>query len=234
MPIFIYGPIKFKCLSGKILLTGKIRPGLVKFGYDFTGFPKYNNTKILDLKGDIVFEGFAFISIGTLISAWEGATIIIGNGVMIGSGTVVKSVEKIEIGRYTRITDGCVIFDGDIHYIKDLETGSIKRNRGKIVIGNHCWINSNVTIGKNVTIPNYSIIAKQTIVNQSFKEKANYLFIGGIPAKIIKQGVQKIFSYDQEFELDREFMKNPSLIEVQKEPGTFEDELNEKYFKKSY
>ncbi len=55
-----------------------------------------------------------------------------------------------------------------------------------IKIGNHVWIGSNVTVLKGVEIGDGSIIAAGSLVNKNIPPG---VLAGGVPAKILKEGV---------------------------------------------
>lgn len=56
-----------------------------------------------------------------------------------------------------------------------------------IEIGNHVWIAQGVSILKGAKIPSNCIVGAKSLVNKKFEE-VNCI-IAGIPAKIIKRGV---------------------------------------------
>lgn len=56
-------------------------------------------------------------------------------------------------------------------------------NKGDIVIGNDCWLGSNVIITAGVHIANGVIVAAGAVVTKSIAEP--YVIVGGVPAKII-------------------------------------------------
>lgn len=92
----------------------------------------------------------------------------------------------IRIGNECMISWGVNIWNTDAHSIIDTEGKA--QNIGKFIeIGNHVWVGRDVKIGKNVRIANDSIIGWGSIVTKSFEEPN--VIIGGIPAKIIKQGI---------------------------------------------
>ncbi len=58
-------------------------------------------------------------------------------------------------------------------------------NTGPIVIGNNCWLATNVVILPGVRLGNHVVCAAGAVVTQSFEE--DNLLLGGVPAKIIKR-----------------------------------------------
>lgn len=57
------------------------------------------------------------------------------------------------------------------------------RQTGPVQIGDHCWIGAHSVIMPNVTLGNFSIVAANSYVNQSFPD---YSVVGGTPAALIR------------------------------------------------
>ena len=54
------------------------------------------------------------------------------------------------------------------------------------MVSDHCWIGEGVTILKGTNIKRDSIVATNAVVSGSF---GPHVLIGGIPAKLLKEGV---------------------------------------------
>ncbi|WP_434640817.1 DapH/DapD/GlmU-related protein [Thermoanaerobacterium thermosaccharolyticum] len=74
--------------------------------------------------------------------------------------------------------------DTDFHYV--IENGNKKINTDDIIIGDHVWIGSNVSILKGVRIENNSIIAANTVVTKDIPQNC---LVAGNPAKIVKENI---------------------------------------------
>lgn len=120
------------------------------------------------------------------------------NKITIGNNFYQTGFLKIDFANNSNLNfeigDNCMFGQninfmlGDFHKIIDLKT-SEQTNKSKIgiKIGNHVWIARDVKVLKDISIPNNTIIATQSLVTKSFTEENT--LIGGVPAKILKQDV---------------------------------------------
>ena len=105
------------------------------------------------------------ININCSIWPASDSKIILGDNLLMGPGV---SIQGANHG-----TDKC-----------DLPMMQQERiNKGDIVIGNDCWLGSNVTVTAGVHIADGVIVAAGAVVTKSIDEP--YTIVGGVPAKII-------------------------------------------------
>lgn len=90
--------------------------------------------------------------------------------------------KNIKIGLGTIIAWDCCITDSDWHHLNG------KLGVKNIVIGEHVWIASRVSVLKGVVIPNGSIIASNSVVNKSINSE--HCLSAGVPATIIKNSME--------------------------------------------
>ncbi len=213
LPIHLYGKIAIHCLSGSINITGDITPGMIKIGYRWIDlWPSSYMPTQLAILGRIDFNGQCIISggIGLFIQS-KDAIISIGQDCLIGAGTVVKSLDKLYIGKSTCIAGNCIIMNSNMHYVKNIETGKINRAAGTIKIGDYCWVNAGTVITKGAVIPDYSIVARNGFLNSDYSIYGSNAFIVGAPAKVKSNNVQRIFSLRKERELQNYFKNHPEV-----------------------
>lgn len=89
--------------------------------------------------------------------------------------------ELIEIGNNAHITNGCVILT---HYFTLDNRGWINWHHGKVSIGEHVFLGTNVIITKPVTIGHHSVVGAGSVVTKDIPPCEIW---GGIPAKFIKK-----------------------------------------------
>ena len=98
-------------------------------------------------------------------SIWPGehSKIILGDNLLMGPGV---SIQAANHGTYI-----------------DQVMMTQPENEKDIVIGNDCWLGSNVTVVAGVTIADGCVVAAGAVVTKSVTEP--YSIVGGVPAKVI-------------------------------------------------
>lgn len=168
--------IKFNC---------PIKKGMVKLGYNGSGFVSENNTYLSINNGTLVLNNNVTIA--------EGFSIFIDNGyVEIGEhfysnrNFQIQSEEKIIIGKDCLVGWNVSLRDTDGHKI--YHNKKMSNEKGNININNHVWIASNCSILKNSCISKGSIIGCNSLVHGINMTEDNCI-IAGTPAKVIKKQV---------------------------------------------
>ena len=231
IPVYVYGGLQIDSLKGEIVIRHPIKSGMIKIGYDVDGVPYSCLRSRLIIRGKLLFDGYTLIGKGSVITIEKEGKLRIGNCCTIGSGSVVKCIDKISIGDNSRITFGCTILDCNMHYVKNVESGIIKKNRAPILIGKNCWINAGTIINKGVVLIDYCITGRNSYLSKDYSSYGNNLFLVGSPAKILDIKVQRIFSSEKEKEFNYFFKENPHVDYIQLSGGLFEETNNEDWFK---
>jgi acetyltransferase-like isoleucine patch superfamily enzyme len=106
----------------------------------------------------------------------------IGKRTYINSNGRILCEDRISIGDRCAIAWNVDIIDSDRHTITSHEGSST----APIVIGDHCWIGSNVSIKKGVTIGEGAVVASDTVVVDDVPASA---LVAGTPAEVKKRKV---------------------------------------------
>lgn len=122
----------------------------------------------------------------------------------IDGTTEIMCVNHIVIGDYTRVAHNTVICDNNNHPVspeyrkKMARTPMNHKSRwwqysdsSPIIIGENCWIGSNVRICKGVTIGDNSVVAAGSIVT---KDVPPNCIVAGNPAKVVKTDINLLKS----------------------------------------
>ena len=170
----------------KLVIRGE--NNIVKLGSDcrFNGaiISVTNNFSNIKIGDKCVFNNIVLD-----INSGEKQSLEIGKGTTFFGGRVVlRDNSKIKIGENCLFADALKMWATDGHTVFDLETKEVVNNTPELLmIGNHCWIGGGVTILKNGSLPDETVVSAESVVTKTFIETNTV--IGGNPAKILKRGI---------------------------------------------
>ncbi|TCL58126.1 coenzyme F420-reducing hydrogenase beta subunit [Kineothrix alysoides] len=81
-------------------------------------------------------------------------------------GSSIIADKKITFGEDVMLGRNVLVYDSDFHQLRN-DDGEQINFASEVVIENHVWLTSNITILKGVTIGQDSLISAQTVVNKS-------------------------------------------------------------------
>lgn len=206
LPIFIYGKIIFRSLKGKILINSDVYPGMIKIGkrdyYVETTVPKC----IWTINGTINFSGPINFLQGSYVLVSDNATLNFGTKqTVLGSNIRIMCFDNISIGDTCRISWDCQLIDTSFHYTEDLSNEVINSLTKPISIGNNIWIGNRTTISKGAILPDFTIVASNSLVNKNFSNIGENCLIAGLPAKLKLQNIRRVYDSKKQKELDKKF-----------------------------
>ena len=195
IPIFVYGRPRFYNLSGRIVIEGKIKTGMITFNRTHPGAPSVMSvqSEVMN-QGTIIFHGAGTIGTGNKVRVSESAILEIGCQFKITDMVNIGCYSKIIIGSHARITHRCQILDSNYHYVANLNNRTIPKCTEPIVIGERCWICNSTTIARGTILPDSTIVASNSLVNWDFTEVPQKSIIGGIPAKHLATGYLRVYN----------------------------------------
>lgn len=205
LPIYVYGKIVFRDLSGQILIRGNVRSGMIKIGknsnYVETTIPR----SIWTVRGQIIFNGSINFLQGSYVLVSKNASLEFGCGsIFCGSNFKVMCFDNIKIGNNVWITWDVQIMDTSFHYIS--VAGEIPRKlTNSVKIGDFVWIGNRTTISRGALIPDWTIVASNSLVNKDFHDIGKYCMLAGQPAKVKATCVECIYDEITQKELDVKF-----------------------------
>ena len=216
LPVWCYGRPRFYGLSGKMTIEGKITTGMVRLNRVLVAAPSNMGlqSEILN-NGHIVFKGRLHISTGNNIVVGRNATLTFGADAKIGDMCIIGCFERITLGDAIRIAHRSQIFDSNYHFVADFKRGIVPNYKHPVTLGKGCWVCNSSTITCGVTLPDYTIVASNSLVNKEFSHIAKGSLIAGTPAKVITEGTRRIFNNDIEAKVEEFYRENPtSLYEI--------------------
>jgi len=200
-PVLVYGNPALNSLSGKIKFDCPIKKGLVKINKQETFAPSLQTGRTqICIYGSIVIKGEVLIGCGTKILVAHSGILTLYNNTRISDFCNIDCWSQITIGEESRIAHRCQIMDSNHHYILDEDIRKIPNNSKSVTIGKYCWICNSSSVLPGAVIPDYSIVSSYSIVNKDISSWGNHIIVGGIPVKLLKTNVARIFN--KSFELD--------------------------------
>ena len=209
LPIWVYGKPRFYSLSGTIIIEGKIKFGMIKFNKVRPGAPSYMglNSEIYNL-GNIIIQGSGYFGTGNKIFINYGAELTLGNNFAITDMVNLGCMKKIVIKSGTSITHRCQLLDSNYHYVANFNNNTIPDRAKPLIIGERCWIGNSTTITGGTILPDFTIVASNSLVNSSTNKIPKNSIIGGVPAKLIRTGFRRVYNKKLNIELNKYFEWN--------------------------
>lgn len=119
-------------------------------------------------------EGGCQISYGATVEVLSGG-LLDNRFFTMNSGSVLIAAKNIRLGHDVMIGRGVVIYDSDHHAVRN-HRGEVHNPDAPIIIGDHVWLATNVTVLKGTMIGPGSMAAADTTVR------------GTVPANVICHG----------------------------------------------
>lgn len=186
-PIFVSSNVYIQKSEGKIILDCPIKTGIVKIGFGNVDiFDKKRERTIWTVSGTVIFKGKARFGCGSRILVGDEGVLTIGKDFRITAKSSIIAFKNVEIGYNTLLSWDILILDTDFHKIMD-KNGNLINKPKKILIGDNVWIGCRNLILKGSRIPNNSVIAAGSIVNNELKGEGK--IFGGNPIKVLRNNV---------------------------------------------
>ncbi|MCR8635387.1 acyltransferase [Paenibacillus radicis (ex Xue et al. 2023)] len=149
----------------------------------------HSRIEIFNKKSRVYIGKFVFIRKNASIRVDFNGELTIEEKVFINDNCNINCVNKVWIGRNTKIAPNVCINDHDHNY-KNTADGHLIM--GEVIIGENVWIGSNVVVLKDTTIGDNAVIAAGSVVKGNVP--ANTLFLNKRENKCIPYGVSKPLS----------------------------------------
>lgn len=211
LPVVFMGKVNTSGSTGMITFTDPVHTGMLILGEMSDELCSYKRSSSMRFKvaGNLVVGDHVHIRGGGVFNIGAGGVMTVGADSLINSYCRIWCMNKISIGKNSRLSWDCQLFDSNFHYMVDDE-GYTRNCHGQVSIGDNVWIGNRVTINKGTNLPNYTIVGSGSFVNRDFTEYGERCVVGGSPAKFIKSGYRRLFNYKKEAEVAKFFDENPS------------------------
>lgn len=213
-PVFIYGRVHLFGLNGKVCFENTpIKRGMVKIGINGDSFNLFNHSGFVQLSSAnsiLIFEGPCRVSLNAILRVCAGE-LRLGEFTRIGTDSkIICNGGKVKIGSFTGITFGCVVMNSGFHYFYDEIKHGYHNRTKNIEIGSYNWIGNRSTISGGCKTKDYSIICSNSLLNKDYTQiEGEHVLLGGIPARLLKVGMKRVFSPQCELEISKYFNQHP-------------------------
>ena len=206
LPVYVYGKFKLRSYDGEIIINGDISRGMIKIGRKDRYPETHSSQTIWVINGRLVFNGKMSFFHGSYIMVAHNAELYFGRGDHPACGANIKIIcfDRILIDD-AHITWDCQIMDSSFHYIESIENKTVRPLTRLVHLGTHVWVGNRTTITAGAIVPDETIIASNSLVNKDFTEVGPNCMIAGIPAKVIRQGIHRIYDKGIQEQLDQEY-----------------------------
>ncbi|WP_339760472.1 hypothetical protein [uncultured Hoeflea sp.] len=207
LPVYIYRHTQFSSLSGQVEIRGPLRRGMVRIGKREDRGQGDSNIRNL---GRIVLHDGVTIMQGCDIYVGPEGLLEIGAGARIRENCFIYASLHIRIGEMTGIAYQTTLSDDDFHHVIDTETGMCGDSKAAILIGARNWIGSRSVIKKGTVTPDDIIVASSySLLSKDYTPTVPpYSVLGGIPARLLRTGMRRVFNTDSEAALHRHYAVN--------------------------
>lgn len=184
LPFYIHYNVKLGELHrGIIKINAPIERFMVKYGVGGVKGIAANRAQIFLEKGSVTFKGRASFAEG--FSIRNNGSLVFGDSFGGGKNGFISCTKEVVFGNGILMAWDCTVRDSDGHIV--LCDGVPQDPSKAINIGDHVWLAAESTVLKGVSIMRNSIVAYGSIVTKSFDMEG--ALVGGIPARLIKEGV---------------------------------------------
>lgn len=225
LPVWLYGHIQLEYLHHGCVVLQQPKAGGVRIGggWDSAVFGRSNRcVSFLRLRGVLVLGNDILMQQGIVLSVENNAVLKIGNNVHINERVTIHSKVSITINDNCRFGWNIQVLDTGFHYM--VNKGKLAYRNAPVVIENNVWVGNGASIMKGTNLPAYTVVASNSLVNKNFEEIGERCMIGGVPAKFITNGVERLLL--KEVEIDKLFKSADDIIDYEE----FKEELRkEKY-----
>ncbi|WP_242649285.1 acyltransferase [Aequorivita soesokkakensis] len=197
LPVFIYGKLKLSSIEGEFIIDAPISKGMIGFGKSFEFPTTSKGVSELSLNGTFICKGNVQIGKDVCIQIAKNAYFEMGHFSCLGSDIKVICKEKIVIKNFVRIGYQTQLIDTTIHQMIDTKGNTKLPMTAPIVLNSNTWIGNRTTIMKGTVTPEQCIVASNSLCNKDYTAYGNNILIGGMPAKLLKEGIVRDWKGEQ-------------------------------------
>lgn len=186
MPIRVTTNLRVvKLKRGQIVVHNKAYRSILIGGGCSPGMQCPKAAIYIEEGGQLIFNGGATISQGSLLRCDKNACLEIGASFYCNHNCFLRSTSLIKIGKNCSFGWSVHLNTSDGHTV--WHDGQKMEEQGPIIIGDKVWLTPDCSVLKNAFINNNCIVTQKSIITHKFTEE-NCL-IGGLPARILRRNI---------------------------------------------
>lgn len=150
----------------------------------FARLPLHGNVLEALREGRLRLGSWVHMEPHVWLTAPGGAEIEIGEGTFLNQSVMVAALERVRIGSYCMLANGCFVSDSE-HRFEDLSrplTWQGFTSDGPTAIGDNCWLGAHVVVTGGVQIGERCVIGANAVVTHDIPP---YSIAVGVPARVI-------------------------------------------------
>ena len=109
--------------------------------------------------------------------------IVIGHKNYFNKNLTIDACQSVQIGNNNMIGPDVFITDSNHQFNKIDPPNSFPMEKGRVIIGNNCWIGAKAIILKDVTLGDNCVVGAGAVVTKSFSAGS---VVAGVPARLLK------------------------------------------------
>ncbi len=191
LPVYFYGSVKFKNISGEIIINAPIESGMIGFGQSYEIISRSKGIAELSLEGKMVCNGHVQFGKDYFVYVAPNATLEMGNMASLGHSGKIICYDSISLGNFARIGYESQLSDTTVHQMIDTVSGEKNPLTAPIKLGNYNYISNRVTILSSTITPDFCTIASNSLCTKDYTSLGKNIIIGGIPAQLLKTNIAR-------------------------------------------
>lgn len=197
-PVYFYGKVKLRNISGQIIIDAPIRSGMIGFGQPYEIITRSKRTAEFFLEGKMTFTGHVQFGIDYFIYVAENAVVEMGHMASLGNNGKLICYNKITFGKYARIGFESQIMDSNFHQMTDTVTNEKFPMTGQVAIGAYNYFGNRISVMQGTITPAYCTVASNSVCNKDYSSEGGNILIGGIPARLLKKNISRDWKGEQD------------------------------------
>lgn len=198
LPIIIWGRCQLALKGGKIVFAVPVKRGLLKIGYHYEIF-SFKEPSQVKVHGTFTIKGEVWLGSSIKIFIEPNANLCMGELSSLGSCSSLVCSQSVVFSDYSRVASFADISDSNYHYMKNVIDNSIRPYNKPVLIGARNYVGSRVTFLPGTMTPDNITIGFGSVCNKDYRGIIpEYSIIAGIPAKLVKKNMIRIFDFKKE------------------------------------